>query len=73
MVPSMHCFKALRSLLASALAAYASAYQEYSTWMLESIIARGEGISAADGLLGEIQKVYFSFNISSKLMQSLPC
>lgn len=29
----------------------------YSTWMLESVIERNEGIEAADGLLSEIQKV----------------
>ena len=34
-------------------------YQKYSTWMLESIVSRDEGVSAADGLLGEIQKVCF--------------
>lgn len=32
-------------------------HPKYSTWMLESAIARGEGISPADGLLGVIQKV----------------
>lgn len=31
----------------------------YSTWMLESIISRGEGIRAADGLLSGIQKGIF--------------
>jgi len=31
----------------------------YSKWMLESIISRGEGIRAADGLLSGIQKGIF--------------
>ncbi|PKX89903.1 putative glycosyl hydrolase family 88 [Aspergillus novofumigatus IBT 16806] len=32
-------------------------HPKHSTWMLESVIARGEGINPADGLLGVIQKV----------------
>ena len=44
--------------LASVLIGQATC-QKYSTWMLESIISRGEGISATDGLLGEIQKVSY--------------
>jgi MoaA/NifB/PqqE/SkfB family radical SAM enzyme len=31
----------------------------YSTWMLENVISRGEGIRAADGLLSGIQKGIF--------------
>jgi hypothetical protein len=31
----------------------------YSSWMLQSIISRGEGIRAADGLLSGIQKGIF--------------
>ena len=67
MVPSMRFFKALYLLLPLALTGHTSAYQKYSTWMLESIISRGEGISATNGLLGEIQKVHIrlmSYQIS---------
>ena len=53
----MHFVKSLYSLLPLALTAHANTDHKHSTWMLESIISRGEGISAADGLLGEIQKV----------------
>jgi hypothetical protein len=35
---------------------HAKAPEKYSTWMLESIISRGEGIVSSDGLLGEIEK-----------------
>ena len=46
--------------------------QKYSTWMLESIISRGEGISATDGLLGEIQKVSYLTYLIYKLKTYIP-
>ena len=67
MAPSMPFFKALYLLLPLALTGHASPHQKYSTWMLESIISRGEGISTTNGLLGEIQKVHIrlmSYKIS---------
>jgi hypothetical protein len=42
------------------LAAATELPRPYSTWMLESVIARKEGVRAADGLLSEIQKVRLS-------------
>jgi hypothetical protein len=46
------------------LAAAAKFTRPYSTWMLESVIAREEGVRAADGLLSEIQKVRLSHCIN---------
>ena len=54
----MRFFKALHWLFPLALTGHATSYPKYSTWMLQSIISRGEGISNANGLLGGIQKVY---------------
>ena len=54
---TMRLFIALSFILPLALTGHLSPHPKYSIWMLESIISRGEGISAADGLLGEIQKV----------------
>ena len=55
----MHFFSILYLLLGLLVSTvHTGTYQKYSTWMLESIISRDEGVSAADGLLGEIQKVY---------------
>ena len=57
-VLSMRFFTVLYPLLLLALTGHTSSTQQkYSAWMLESIMSRGEGITAADGLLGEIQKV----------------
>ncbi|KAF4277025.1 hypothetical protein KXX16_000507 [Aspergillus fumigatus] len=45
-------------------------HPKYSTWMLESAIARGEGISPADGLLGVIQKGLFQEALRAAIAQS---
>ena len=55
---SMPFYKAFYLLFFLALISQIGTCEKYSAWMLESIISRGEGISATDGLLGEIQKVY---------------
>ena len=57
---SMHFSRALYLLFPFLVSTgHTGTYQKYSTWMLESIISRGEAVSPADGLLGEIQKVHF--------------
>lgn len=54
----LHPLSCLLSLvLANTPGQAAVRYPKHSTWMLESVIARGEGINLADGLLGVIQKV----------------
>lgn len=68
----MHFFKALYSPFSLALIGYASSNQKYSTWMLESIISRGEGVGAADGLLGGIQKVHIEASCLVKAPANIP-
>ncbi|KAE8148712.1 Six-hairpin glycosidase-like protein [Aspergillus avenaceus] len=55
--------------LASGLG-HATHHPKYSTWMLESVIARGEGINPADGLLGVIQKGLFQEALRAAIKQS---
>ncbi|OJJ78520.1 putative glycosyl hydrolase family 88 [Aspergillus glaucus CBS 516.65] len=43
---------------------------KYSTWMLESIISRSEGINPADGLLGVIQKGLFQESLHAVIQRS---
>ena len=55
----MHFLRALYLLFPVLVSTdHTGTYQKNSTWMLESILSRDEGVSAADDLLGEIQKVY---------------
>ncbi|EAW09034.1 putative glycosyl hydrolase family 88 [Aspergillus clavatus NRRL 1] len=69
----MKIFHALSCLLSLTLVirtGQAVSYPKHSTWMLESVIGRGEGINPADGLLGVIQKGLFQQALRAAIAQS---
>ncbi|GFF55065.1 24.9 kDa protein in picA locus [Aspergillus lentulus] len=67
----LHPLSCLLSLvLANTPGQAAVRYPKHSTWMLESVIARGEGINLADGLLGVIQKGLFQEALRAAIAQS---
>lgn len=56
------------SRLLSLPQAAAGSTRPYSTWMLDSVIHRGEGINPADGLLGVIQKASLTCLYTLKML-----
>ncbi|KAL5366540.1 Six-hairpin glycosidase-like protein [Aspergillus floccosus] len=60
----------LLSLALTARPGQAITHPKHSSWMLESVIARGEGINPADGLLGVIQKGLFQEALRAAIAQS---
>ncbi|RHZ55737.1 putative glycosyl hydrolase family 88 [Aspergillus thermomutatus] len=64
----LHPLSCLLSL--SLVVAIRPGHPKHSTWMLESVIARGEGINPADGLLGVIQKGLFQQALRAAIAQS---
>ncbi|KAA8652877.1 hypothetical protein EYZ11_003135 [Aspergillus tanneri] len=65
-----HSLSCLLSLVLINRPAQAVHHPKHSTWMLESVIARGEGINPADGLLGVIQKGLFQQALRAAIAQS---
>ncbi|GIC93639.1 putative glycosyl hydrolase family 88 [Aspergillus udagawae] len=66
----LYSLSCLLSLVLADRPGLAVRHPKHSTWMLESVIARGEGINPADGLLGVIQKGLFQEALRAAIAQS---